>query len=451
AEEKSSKALMAIDEVGWDWSYMANEEDHALVADGEAPTEFALTTNIENKEVKLEKDGLDGKLAGLLKASKNLDHLIESQRSDQKDLSWTGLPEFVDDTVTNYSRPSPTVVSTSAEGQNKDSFTSEDVASPNPPKPFVKRRIQRETTRSQKYAYESPSHRYDGHIPHGAPMRPPLRSSGHKPHRGSMRPPHRSTGHRPHGPTMNPRRPTMNGARPYKSFFIQLPSYETRPFLKSSAVKTPYRAPWVPTINMYDPPVNRKFSTSGSNFPTANRKFPTASRKFTTGSTNNHTADVGRKGKPGSSQNNIDDKGGCKITGKGTIKTGKLEFENVYFVKDLKYNLFSMSQICDNKNSVLFTDSECIMSGRNFKLLDDTNILLRTPRQHNMYSIDLNNIVPHKDLTCLVAKASVDECILWHRRLGHLNVKTMNKLVRHNLVRGLPTKVLTMITLALLA
>nr|GFA67092.1 ribonuclease H-like domain-containing protein [Tanacetum cinerariifolium] len=76
----------------------------------------------------------------------------------------------------------------------------------------------------------------------------------------------------------------------------------------------------------------------------------------------------------------------------------------------------------------------------NFKLLDDANILLRTHRQHNMYSIDLNNIVPHKDLTCLVAKASADECTLWHMRLGHLNVKTMNKLVRHNLVRGLPTK-----------
>nr|GEY17040.1 ribonuclease H-like domain-containing protein [Tanacetum cinerariifolium] len=58
--------------------------------------------------------------------------------------------------------------------------------------------------------------------------------------------------------------------------------------------------------------------------------------------------------------------------------------------------------------------------GRDFKLLDDANILLRTPRQHNMYSIDLNNIVPHRDLTCLVAKASVDECILWHRRLDNL-------------------------------
>nr|GFC38649.1 hypothetical protein [Tanacetum cinerariifolium] len=118
------------------------------------------TLDKELEELKLEKDGLDGKLAGLLKASKNLDHLIESQRSDQvkervgynavpppvadlylspkKDLSWTNLPEFVNDTITDYSRPSPTVASTSAKGQNRDSSTSEDVASPNPPKPFVK-------------------------------------------------------------------------------------------------------------------------------------------------------------------------------------------------------------------------------------------------------------------------------------------------------------------------
>nr|GFD53243.1 hypothetical protein [Tanacetum cinerariifolium] len=42
-EEQAPKALMAIDGVGWDWSYMVNEEEnHALVADEEAPTEFAL-------------------------------------------------------------------------------------------------------------------------------------------------------------------------------------------------------------------------------------------------------------------------------------------------------------------------------------------------------------------------------------------------------------------------
>nr|GEW01606.1 putative ribonuclease H-like domain-containing protein [Tanacetum cinerariifolium] len=126
--------------------------------------------------------------------------------------------------------------------------------------------------------------------------------------------------------------------------------------------------------------------------------------------------------------------GGGKITGKGIIKTGKLEFQNVYFVKDLKYNLFSVSQICDNKNSVLFNDFECIVLGRDFKLKDDTNALLRTPRQHNMYSIDLNNIVPHKDLTYLVAKASADESMLWHRRLCHLNFKTMNKTPQQNRV-----------------
>nr|GEY90201.1 hypothetical protein [Tanacetum cinerariifolium] len=46
AEEQAPKALMAIDEVGWDWSYMVNDgKDHALVADEEAPIEFTLMAN----------------------------------------------------------------------------------------------------------------------------------------------------------------------------------------------------------------------------------------------------------------------------------------------------------------------------------------------------------------------------------------------------------------------
>ncbi|GJR50535.1 retrovirus-related pol polyprotein from transposon TNT 1-94 [Tanacetum coccineum] len=62
-----------------------------------------------------------------------------------------------------------------------------------------------------------------------------------------------------------------------------------------------------------------------------------------------------------------------------------------------------------------------------------------------MYSTDLKNIVPYKILTCLIAKASEDESMLWYKRLGHLNFKTMNKLVRNklvrnNLVKGLPSK-----------
>nr|GFA69482.1 putative ribonuclease H-like domain-containing protein [Tanacetum cinerariifolium] len=173
-----------------------------------------------------------------------------------------------------------------------------------------------------------------------------------------------------------------------------------------------YRALWVPTVNRSFPPVNRKFSTGSRKFPTANRKFPTASRKFPTGSIKCSTADMEMKRKAVKPS-------ACWFwkPSQNLSYKGKLEFENVFFVKDLKYNLFSVSQIYDNKNIVMFTDSGCIVLGRDFKLLDDANILLRTPRQHNMYSIDLNNIVPHTDLTCLVAKAFAKECILWHRRL----------------------------------
>ncbi|GKB15282.1 ribonuclease H-like domain-containing protein, partial [Tanacetum coccineum] len=131
---------------------------------------------------------------------------------------------------------------------------------------------------------------------------------------------------------------------------------------------------------------------------------------------------------------------GGKITGKGTIKTGNLDFENVYFVRELKFNLFSVSQMCDKKNSILFNDTECIVLSLNFKLIDESQVLLRVPRKNNMYSVDLKNIVPKGGLTYLFAKATSDESKLWHRRLGHLNFKTMNKLVKGNLVRGLPSK-----------
>ncbi|GJY56614.1 putative ribonuclease H-like domain-containing protein [Tanacetum coccineum] len=131
---------------------------------------------------------------------------------------------------------------------------------------------------------------------------------------------------------------------------------------------------------------------------------------------------------------------GGKITRKGTIKTGNLDFKNVYFVRELKFNLFSVSHMCDKKNSVLFNDIECIVLSPNFKLTDESHVLLKFPRKNNMYSVDLKNIVPKGGLTCLFAKATSDESKLWHRRLGHINFKTMNKLVKGNLVRGLPSK-----------
>nr|GEW39730.1 hypothetical protein [Tanacetum cinerariifolium] len=112
--------------------------------------------------IKKEKEGVDGKLEGFLIASKDLDNLIESQRSDtnkeglgysvvpppiaqiysslKKDLSWTGLPEFADDTITDYSRPSPAIKSTSDDAQNKNPSVTKTGASDSTilSKPFIK-------------------------------------------------------------------------------------------------------------------------------------------------------------------------------------------------------------------------------------------------------------------------------------------------------------------------
>ncbi|GKB36405.1 putative ribonuclease H-like domain-containing protein, partial [Tanacetum coccineum] len=58
-----------------------------------------------------------------------------------------------------------------------------------------------------------------------------------------------------------------------------------------------------------------------------------------------------------------------------------------------------------------------------------------------MYSFTLENIVPLGGLACLIAKATVNESNKWHRRLGYVNLKNLNKLMKGNLVRGLPSKI----------
>nr|GFA04471.1 ribonuclease H-like domain-containing protein [Tanacetum cinerariifolium] len=84
---------------------------------------------------------------------------------------------------------------------------------------------------------------------------------------------------------------------------------------------------------------------------------------------------------------------GGKISRKGKIKTDKIDFDDVYFVKELKFNLFRVSQMCDKKTSVLFTDTECLVLSPDFKLPDERQVLLRVPSENNMYNVNLKNIV----------------------------------------------------------
>ncbi|GKG02980.1 hypothetical protein Tco_0310616, partial [Tanacetum coccineum] len=73
---------------------------------------------------------------------------------------------------------------------------------------------------------------------------------------------------------------------------------------------------------------------------------------------------------------------------------GTLDFDDVYFCEEMKYNLFSVSQICDKKNKVLFTNTECLVLSSDFKLLDESQGMLRVPRKDNIYSVDLKSVVP---------------------------------------------------------
>ncbi|GJU57347.1 putative ribonuclease H-like domain-containing protein [Tanacetum coccineum] len=91
------------------------------------------------------------------------------------------------------------------------------------------------------------------------------------------------------------------------------------------------------------------------------------------------------------------------------------------------------------KTSSALKDFICVVFVPDRNILpDESQILLKIPREGNM-SFDVKNIVPKESLTYLVAKATLDESMLWHRRLGHINFKNMNKLVKENLVRGLPS------------
>ena len=64
------------------------------------------------------------------------------------------------------------------------------------------------------------------------------------------------------------------------------------------------------------------------------------------------------------------DRKGGRITGKRMVSNGKISFHDVFYVEQLKYNLLSVSQVCDKKNNILFTETECIILAPGFKIVD---------------------------------------------------------------------------------
>ncbi|KAK1414965.1 hypothetical protein QVD17_30731 [Tagetes erecta] len=130
---------------------------------------------------------------------------------------------------------------------------------------------------------------------------------------------------------------------------------------------------------------------------------------------------------------------GGKITGEGTVSNGVISFDKVNYCAQLNFNLLSVSQICDKSYATLFDDSFCYILKPGFKI-DNEWVVVKAPRDRDVYKLDMSQIDAETETTCLIAHASNDESQLWHRRLGHSNFRNMNRLVTGNHAVGIPSK-----------
>lgn len=116
-----------------------------------------------------------------------------------------------------------------------------------------------------------------------------------------------------------------------------------------------------------------------------------------------------------------------KIIGKGTISHDSLSIDDVAHVDNLGFNLLSISQLCRNKYNVLFSENGS-------KILKDGITIAKGVLKNNVYVMKLDST--SRDKLCLT---SLDESsTLWHRRLGHANMRLIQNLSSKDLVRNLP-------------
>ena len=119
-------------------------------------------------------------------------------------------------------------------------------------------------------------------------------------------------------------------------------------------------------------------------------------------------------------------------TGYGNLEIGNVIIENISLVEGLKHNLLSISQFCDKGYDVSFRKERCLISNRK-----DEKLALQGVRKGNLFIADLDS-ASKGEVSCFYSKASAEDSWLWHKKLSHLNFKTMNSLVKRELVRGLP-------------
>ena len=121
-----------------------------------------------------------------------------------------------------------------------------------------------------------------------------------------------------------------------------------------------------------------------------------------------------------------DNKGFTK--GYGSLEIGNVVIENISLVDGLKHNLLSVSQFTDKGYEVNFKIEQCEIINKK-----DKKLALQGVRKGNLFVADLFS-ASKGEVRCFYNKASTEDSWLWHKRLSHLNFKTMNSLVKRELV-----------------
>jgi hypothetical protein len=117
-----------------------------------------------------------------------------------------------------------------------------------------------------------------------------------------------------------------------------------------------------------------------------------------------------------------------KVQGLGKVAiSNDLSISNVLLVAPLSFNLLSVGQLCDIGLQCLFTLTEVVVSKMN-----DESMVFKGFRYNNLYLVDFS--FEDADLrTCLFTKASLGW--LWHRRLAHVGMSTLKKVMEKDMVR----------------
>ncbi|GJV72798.1 hypothetical protein Tco_1492793 [Tanacetum coccineum] len=476
-EETSSKAMVAIDGAGFDWSYMADDE---------VPINMALMafSDSELEKLKQEKESNQLKIEKFDNASKSLDKLIRSQITDKSrkgvgfvsynvvpppptglfsppnlDLSYSGLEEFQQPKFEGYGPKSSKSVSEDISNEVRESpdaplveeLVSDDKLEKKTVFPtvakmeFVRPKQQEKPVRKpvkyvEMYRSQSPKgnqrnwnnqksqqlgsdfvmynkacfvcgsfdhvqadcnyHQRERVVSGNNYTRVNYNYSAKKAHPSA----HRNMV--PRAVLMKTGLRSLNTARLVNTAHPKTTVYSARPmshFSKSaqSTVNRPYQIRTALTNKNFSQKVN-----------TAKGKFYTARPKaVNTARPNSVVVNAVRanQGHPQKEDQGYVDSGCSRhMTGNMSYLSDFKEFDGGYvtFREEPKEGKLLM---CDKKNSVLFTDTGCFVLSPDFKLADESQVLLKVPRKNNMYSVDMKNIVPKECLTCLVIKATLDE------------------------------------------